>query len=219
MDVIGVAPDHVQRPVRLGRFLAYLPKDRFALQHPVEAFQRFQRFARERVCRFYLASSALAFPGPTLNAESDSPDTILFELAVTRAREAELILRLMALLDGPAPGVPDHVARALAGAKEVFGQNAARFLASPHSMLGHEMPIQVAQDTPGRSARGAIAGTHNPRHSVLISRAQGAVHLWSLVERLKFNVLGAFLLVSVSWRVHRTGGSGRASAGRLFTDL
>ncbi len=84
-----------------------------------------------------------------MNAEPDNLGTILSELAATRAHEKQLLSRMAAVLDAPAPCVPDHLARAFAQAKEVFGGDAAEFLTTPHWELSHEMPIRIAQDVGG----------------------------------------------------------------------
>lgn len=55
----------------------------------------------------------------SMNAERDNLDAILSELAATRARERELLLRMTALLEAQAPGVPQHVISIFAHAKEL----------------------------------------------------------------------------------------------------
>lgn len=85
----------------------------------------------------------------SMNAEHSSLEVLLAELAAARAREQELLLRLTALLDAPAPGIPDHIAKVFQHAKELFGREAALFLATPHWELGHKIPIVLAQDERG----------------------------------------------------------------------
>lgn len=91
-----------------------------------------------------------------MNAEHENLEAILSELATTRAREHELLLRMAELVDDPAPDLPLHVAQVLARARELFGRDAALFLSTPHWELGHQMPIRVAQDTEGARRVGEL---------------------------------------------------------------
>ena len=84
-----------------------------------------------------------------MNTPQNSLADILAELAVIRAREKDLLCKMAALLDARPQGVRAHVVQVFLRAKDVFGQDAARFLAAPHWELGHEMPISVALDPEG----------------------------------------------------------------------
>jgi hypothetical protein len=84
-----------------------------------------------------------------MNAERDNLDSILSELAATRAREQDLLSRMAVLLEAPASAVPDHVEKVFAQAKELSGGEGARFLTTPHWELDHEIPMVLAQDIKG----------------------------------------------------------------------
>lgn len=74
---------------------------------------------------------------------------ILMELTAVRERENELLSRLTALLATPPPDMPAHLAKVCAQALELFEEDAARFLTTPHRELHGERPIVVAQTPEG----------------------------------------------------------------------
>ena len=79
----------------------------------------------------------------------DSLAAILSELAAARERDNELLSRLTTLLNAPAPDMPAHLAKVCAQALELFADDAARFLTTPHWELHREWPIRVAQTAEG----------------------------------------------------------------------
>ena len=81
--------------------------------------------------------------------ECNSPAAILSELAVARERDNELLSRLTRLLNAPSPDMPPHLAKVCAQAIELFAEDAARFLTTPHWELQGEMPILVAHTPDG----------------------------------------------------------------------
>ena len=86
---------------------------------------------------------------PPKGMKAEALDTILSELATMRARESELLSQLTALVEAPTPDVPAHIARVFALAREAFAEDAAQFLATPHSLLQGEMPVMLARDSEG----------------------------------------------------------------------
>jgi hypothetical protein len=74
---------------------------------------------------------------------------ILSELAAVRQRENELLTCVTSLLVSPPPDMPAHLAKVCAQALELFEEDAARFLTTPHRELHGERPIAVAQTPDG----------------------------------------------------------------------
>ena len=74
---------------------------------------------------------------------------IFAELAAMRERENELLTCMTTLLATPSPDMPAHLAKVCAQAVELFEEDAARFLTSPHRELHNERPIVVAQTPEG----------------------------------------------------------------------
>lgn len=81
--------------------------------------------------------------------ECNSLAAILSELAAVRDRENELLSRLTKLLNTPSPDMPAHLAKVCAQAIELFAEDAARFLTTPHWELQGQRPILVAQTPDG----------------------------------------------------------------------
>jgi putative toxin-antitoxin system antitoxin component (TIGR02293 family) len=81
--------------------------------------------------------------------DCNSLAAILSDLAVGREHESELLSRLTTLLNTPSSDMPAHLAKVCAQAIELFGEDAARFLTTPHWELRGERPILVAQTPDG----------------------------------------------------------------------
>lgn len=80
---------------------------------------------------------------------SDALDTILSALTAGQHVEEDLLERLDALLTKPPPDIPEHVVQIFAHARELFGEDTARWLSKPHWNLAHQMPLQAAQSLEG----------------------------------------------------------------------
>jgi putative toxin-antitoxin system antitoxin component (TIGR02293 family) len=80
---------------------------------------------------------------------SDALNPILSALALVQEMDKDVLRQLEGLLTKPPPDIPAHVGHIFAQAREVFGEDAARWLATPHFALGHKIPLQVAQDAAG----------------------------------------------------------------------
>ena len=87
--------------------------------------------------------------GAMTREECNSLAGILSELAAVRDRENELLSRLTKLLNTPSPDMPAHLAKVCAQAVELFAEDAARFLTTPHWELHGQRPILVAQTPDG----------------------------------------------------------------------
>ena len=90
------------------------------------------------------------FNGERMTAGSNgSLQTILADLKTVRATEKELLSRLAALVDHQLMDMPRHLAEVCNEAKDMFGPEAAAFLATPHPRMHGQMPLLVAQEPQG----------------------------------------------------------------------
>lgn len=76
-------------------------------------------------------------------------EVLIAELLAVRGREEELVLAIAALLEAQPRRVPENVQKVFAQAKDAIGEDAARFLVTPHKKLNGEMPVSVARDVEG----------------------------------------------------------------------
>ena len=78
----------------------------------------------------------------TLNA-------ILSELKAEEGLKEDLLERLDAVLTRPPPDTPEYLLQVFTQAREVFEDEAARWISQPHWSLGNQIPLEAAQTAEG----------------------------------------------------------------------